>query len=114
MLFQSPEGVVLTVQQSAEMFGVMNFSLVSVPRRGSADGATLHRQITVAAGSAFQSPEGVVLTVQRERFNKENVGEYVSVPRRGSADGATRRAELPSSGDGYVSVPRRGSADGAT
>ena len=88
---------------------------VSVPRRGSADGATRSGEKSVAvAYNPFQSPEGVVLTVQR-RQGLGNVFEFaVSVPRRGSADGATCRCRLYPYDGGGVSVPRRGSADGAT
>ena len=63
---------------------------VSVPRRGSADGAT-----NLLEASKMLLSE-------------------VSVPRRGSADGATIFGFFAFCHWGKVSVPRRGSADGAT
>ena len=64
--FQSPEGEVLTVQQQHPDCGAAKLHSVSVPRRGSADGATLCHTKASEYGALFQSPEGEVLTVQRE------------------------------------------------
>ena len=64
---------------------------VSVPRRGSADGATAEYEAVLEAAFAFQSPEGVVLTVQLVCAPLKASFACVSVPRRGSADGATVR-----------------------
>mgnify|MGYP005852756621 CR=1 FL=1 len=62
---------------------------VSVPRRGSADGATTSTCNITDDMFKFQSPEGEVLTVQRIDIACDMLSETVSVPRRGSADGAT-------------------------
>ena len=87
---------------------------VSVPRRGSADGATQYPDICDHVDRAFQSPEGEVLTVQHAGAGAVAFMDNVSVPRRGSADGATLWARFGAHDALYVSVPRRGSADGAT
>ena len=47
------------------------FSQVSVPRRGSADGATYSVYQVHDTPNPFQSPEGVVLTVQRKMTHKK-------------------------------------------
>ena len=80
-LFQSPEGEVLTVQLNRRIAVCQSFR-VSVPRRESADGATL----------------GGYLGDQRLH--------YVSVPRRGSADGATRFTLSPCLCCGSFSPPK--------
>ena len=65
VMFQSPEGEVLTVQlPSAQHLRPDNY--VSVPRRGSADGATSCLSGIECERKKFQSPEGEVLTVQHE------------------------------------------------
>ena len=137
--FQSPEGVVLTVQRCSSKGRAHHASVsvprrgsadgatnrrersrsgvtrVSVPRRGSADGATLVRGELYAVGWRFQSPEGVVLTVQLVR------GGRAMGARRAfqSPEGVVLTVQLRRSMQRWinlhdVSVPRRGSADGAT
>ena len=93
-LFQSPEGEVLTVQLGFVQvwYGIFRVSVprrgsadgatmlescsddvsgvVSVPRRGSADGATIKYQQVAGGSAGFQSPEGEVLTVQLEPRRK--------------------------------------------
>ena len=69
LLFQSPEGEVLTVQRPPNT-PRLHPPIVSVPRRGSADGATNPCLFGVGVGVMFQSPEGEVLTVQLEARRK--------------------------------------------
>ena len=109
--FQSPEGVVLTVQLLL-VGGAGSGKSVSVPRRGSADGATLHLRLQVFASLVSVPRRGSADGATRVSFS-DFVECKVSVPRRGSADGATDQ-HVDSSARCEVSVPRRGSADGAT
>ena len=93
--FQSPEGVVLTVQH-----GNGSAAIRLMSRFQSPEGVVLTVQQggvggILCADHKFQSPEGVVLTVQLLPVALASRNLLVSVPRRGSADGATRQNGLP-------------------